>query len=219
MIWMILNRWPSCWGESCYNYSSEQFSFLWISLFYSSSHSFIEETRVVCLKASLNWWLFNLSTCVYSWNGDAWTNRYLGQRIYLPQHYMQLNTPHYWHASECVSRSTLLQSASSVATVATCCCRSLLVQVSLHYALFHRVGALPVILNPFILLMYQVLLHKVQTSHVVWNQLWQPGVTSCLGSLDWQVICQPDSGHGVCVFVDFCDANVQTLSTANMSFP
>lgn len=103
--------------------------------------------------------------------------------------------------------------------VATCCCRSLLVQVSLHYALFHRVGALPVILNPFILLTYQVLLHKVQTSHVAWNQLWQPGVTSRLGGLDWQVICQPDSGRGVCVFVDFCDANVQTLSTANMNLP
>lgn len=63
--------------------------------------------------------------------------------------------------------------------VATYCCRSLLVQVPLHYALFRCVDALPVIcpgqsyvmssallLNPFILLMYRVPLHKMQTSHI-----------------------------------------------------
>ena len=110
--------------------------------------------------------------------------------------------------------------------VAICCCRSLLVQVSLHCALFHCVDALPVIcpvwsyvmspallLSPVILLMYQVLLHKMQTSHTAWNQLWQPGVTSCLAGLDWQLFVSLTVAMVcVCVFVDFCDASVQILS-------
>lgn len=61
----------------------------------------------------------------------------------------------------------------------SCCCTSFLVQVFLHYALFHFVDALPVIcpvrsyvmspallLSPFMFLMYQVLLHEMQTPHV-----------------------------------------------------
>lgn len=77
------------------------------------------------------------------------------------------------------------------------------------------------LLDSFILVMYQVLPYKMQTSHVAWNHLGQPGVTSCLAGFDWEVICQPDSGHGVCVhvFVELCEDSAQTLRTANMNFP
>lgn len=70
---------------------------------------------------------------------------------------------------------------------ATHYCRFLLAQVSLHYALFHCVALLPVILpvlsyfmspapllDPFILVMYQVLLYKMQTSHVASDSLVSP---------------------------------------------
>lgn len=66
-------------------------------------------------------------------------------------------------------------------------------------------------LDFFILLMYQVILHKMQTSPAAWSHLWQPGVTSHLTGSDWWVTCQPDSDHGVCVYVsvDLCEDSVQ----------
>lgn len=141
---------------------------------------------------------------------------------------MQLNTSHYWML---VNVCPDLPCWGLGEVQLQCChyCRLLLAQVSLHCALFHCTAALLVILpvlsyvtspapllNSFILAMYPVLLYKMQTSHVAWNHLWQPDVTSCLSSFDWQVTCQTDSGHGVCVsvFVDLCEKSVP-----NMNFP
>lgn len=79
------------------------------------------------------------------------------------------------------------------------------------------------LLNPFILLAYLVLLHKMQISHVAWNQLGQLDVICCLIRLDWQIIWQDDSAQGKgYIFMVFCDAIVkykvqQTWTSPNLS--
>lgn len=152
---------------------------------------------------------------------------------HLLQHYIQLNTSHYWmlvnmcpyplcwglQEVQLQCCHSLLQVFSS-SGVSSLCSLSLCGCIACNFACAVLCHESCPTLDSFILVMYQVLLYKMQTS-VAWRHLWQPGVTSCLPGFDWQVTCQPDSGHGVCVhvFVDLSEGSVETLRTANMNFP
>lgn len=147
------------------------------------------------------------------------------------QHYMQLNTSHYWTlANVCPDLlcwglwevqmqccHSLLQVFAS-SGVPSLCSLSLCSFTACNFAyaiLFHE--SCPTF-GP--LYFSNVSGPAVQDADFSCC-LWQPGVTSCLTGFDWQVTCQPDSDHGVCVcmFVDLCEDSAQTLRTANMNFP
>lgn len=159
---------------------------------------------------------------------EMWDSESFTAALHAAEHFPLLNV------GEWVSRSALLSSVRSSAAMLP-----LILQIfaSSHVS---SLGSLPLcscmacnlacailcqescpLWDSFILVMYQVLLCKMQTSHVAWNHLWQPGVISCLTSFDWQVTCQPGNCHSVCVymFVDLCKNSAQTLRTANMNFP